>query len=105
MKPVGQLLLKVAPDGSISASSNQPISINLGTIKSVGVENLGDIETHGIHRLYNSVSHYIKFFGGGEVKFSFNSAGKILDLCGSEVSVTITNGDRLVFKRKTDVAL
>jgi len=101
INPEGQLSVKIASDGSIAASSDKPLSIDLSTIKSVGVENLIDIEVHEINRLFNSVSHYIRFFGGGEIKFSYNAAGQILDLSGEEVKTTITNGDRLVFKRKT----
>jgi hypothetical protein len=66
------------------------------------VENICDIEEHCINRFYNSVSHFIKFIGGGEVKFAFNTSGNIMELIGTDIAVTITNGDRLIFKRKTD---
>jgi hypothetical protein len=99
IKPEGRLSVKEAPDGSIAASTDKHVNIDLGTIKSVGIENLIDVEVHEINWLFDSVSHYIRFFGGGEVRFSYNSAGQLLDLTGKGVTTVITDGDRLLFRR------
>ncbi|NOT20214.1 MAG: hypothetical protein HOP24_08100 [Sideroxydans sp.] len=99
MKPEGNMTMKIGPDGAISTSTDKPLEINLQNIKSVGVENLVDIETHEISRLFNSVSHFIKFFGGGEVKFAYNLEGKLLEFSTHHVTLSIQNGERVILKK------
>ena len=106
-KPVGirsegQVSASMSPDGLCTVSAAHDITADLVNLRSVGIENLADIEVHEINRLYNSTSHYIKFFGGGEVKFSYSSTGKLLDLIALNVTCSICNGDQVVFRRKMD---
>lgn len=89
------------PDGSVSMTSKGPVALHIDTIKSVGLENLTDVESHTINRVFNSVSHLIKFHGGGEVRFSYNARGEILDFTASKVDAFIANGERLVLKRQS----
>jgi hypothetical protein len=96
----GGMSIRINPDGSVSSTSQQPVNINIELIKSVGVENLLDVEVHSINRAFNSTSHYIKFFGAGEVKFAYNSDGKLLQFEGKEIVTSITGGDRIILKRK-----
>jgi hypothetical protein len=99
MTPEGTIRTQTAPDGSISASSDKPIAIDIEDIKSVGIENLVDVEAHEISRLFNSTSHFVKFFGGGEVRFAYNDAGELLEFKMHHVTITIENGERIVLKR------
>lgn len=96
----GQVTSRTNPDGSVSLSSEQPVSLHVESIKSVGIENLVDVETHVINRLFNSVSHYIRFFGGGEVRFSYNAEGELLEFATTNVDAYIENGERIILKRK-----
>lgn len=98
--PGGQVTTRENADGSVSVTSKQPVSLHIESIKSVGIENLVDVEVHAINRLFNSVSHYIKFFGGGEVRFSYNSEGSLLEFAASKVDACITNGERILLKRQ-----
>lgn len=100
----GQVTSRENPDGSVSLSSKQPVSLHVESIKSVGIENLVDVEIHAINRLFNSVSHYIKFFGGGEVRFSYNTEGELLEFTTSHVDAFIENGERIILKRRPDDA-
>jgi hypothetical protein len=85
-------------------SSLQPVSLHIKSIKSVGIENLVDVEVHTISRIYNSVSHYIKFYGGGEVRFSYNTEGELLEFSTRNVDAHIANGERIILRRAPDEA-
>jgi hypothetical protein len=96
----GQVTSRENPDGSISLSSKQPVSLHIESIKSVGIENLVDVEVHAINRLFNSVSHYIKFFGGGEVRFSYNAEGNLLEFAATKVDAYVANGESIILRRQ-----
>lgn len=103
VQSAGQLSNRTNPDGSVSLTSKEPVSLHIESIKSVGVENLVDIETHTINRLFNSVSHYIRFFGGGEVRFSYNAEGELLEFTAKNVDAFIANGERVMLRRRPEV--
>ena len=100
----GQVASQSNSDGSISLTSKQPVSLHIETIKSVGIDNLVDVEAHDITWVFNSVSHYIKFHGGGEVRFSYNSEGNLLEFTTSNVDFYITNGECIYLKRQQKAA-
>lgn len=100
MRPEGEMQIKNSADGRLTASSDKPVSIDLGTIEAVGIKNLVDIESHNITRIAGVTSHFIKLFGGGEIVLAFNEQGTILDCRGSNVLTTIENGRSLVFSKK-----
>ena len=104
IQPGSQVTSRSNPDGSVSLSSKQPVSLHIESIKSVGIENLVDVEIHAINRLFNSVSHYIRFFGGGEVRFSYNAKGELLEFAATNVDAHIANGERIILKRRPDDA-
>jgi hypothetical protein len=96
----GKLEFRDNPDGSKTGTSDKPVSMHIETIRSVGVENLVDIEVHNINNVFGSVSHYIRFFGGGEVRFSYNAKGEILEFTAKHVDAQIRNGESLILKRQ-----
>jgi len=102
IQPEGEMTKQVNADGSLSISSKHSVALAFGTIKSVGVENLIDIEVHAINKVFNSVSHYIKFHGGGEVRFSYDATGEIMEFTGSHIDAEVHNGERILLKRKAD---
>jgi hypothetical protein len=102
IQPEGELTKQVNADGSLSITSKQPVNLHIESIKSVGVENLIDVEVHAINRVFNSVSHYIKFHGGGEVRFAYDANGELLEFTGSNIDAEVHNGERILLKRRTD---
>ncbi len=76
-----------------------PVLMRIESVKSVGVENLADVEVHTINRIFGSISHYIKFYGGGEVRFSYNTEGKVLEFSVANAEAHIENGERILLKR------
>ena len=86
-------------DGSMSVRSSETMALEFDTIKSIGLENLLDVEVHTINRLFNSVSHYIRLHDGGEIRFSYNDEGKLMEFSATNIGAEVLNGERLVLKR------
>lgn len=102
IQPDGEMQIKTAPDGTLVASSDEPIRVNLGNIDAIGIHNLADVESHEITRVAGVTSHTIRLFGGGDVVLIFNEQGKIIQCQGTNVISTISNGRELVFAKKPD---
>ena len=73
------------------------ISLDLDSIRNVGIDNLCDVETHCINRVYDTISHFIRFTGGGEVRFVISLTGELLELYGQGVNMHISKGGILYF--------
>jgi hypothetical protein len=86
-------------DGSMSVRSSESMALEFDTIKSIGLENVLDVEVHTINRLFNSVSHYIRFHDGGEIRFSYNEKGQLMEFSATHIGAEILNGERLLLKR------
>ncbi|STQ89828.1 hypothetical protein [Iodobacter fluviatilis] len=107
--PNNQKPIRITPDdtmdvftnseGVLVFSSKDSISMDLTSVKSVGIENIFDIDKHEITQLYDSVSHYIKFHEKGEVQFSYNLSGKLLELATTDVQIIIRHSENIVFRK------
>ncbi|NKI68182.1 hypothetical protein GN109_02015 [Collimonas pratensis] len=82
---------EVDPEGNIAAT--------LPAIKSVGVTNLADVETHAIHTVMGSTSHYIRFHGGGEVNFAYSHAGQLIELSAYHVEARANQEGAVFFSQ------
>lgn len=69
-------------------------------IRFVQLDNILDIRKHEVTDVFKSVSHYIEFLDGGEVHFSYNHEGNILDFIVSHVGVKF-EPTRIVLKSKS----
>ena len=81
-------------------SDEGPVMLHMDSIESIGIENLLDVESHTINRMFNSVSHYIRFLGGGEVRLSYNDKGQIVEFSAKNMAADIVE-KRAVLKRST----
>lgn len=98
--PEGEMTIKTDANGHVNMSSDQPVSMNLGKIESVGIEHLVDVAEHTINEQLGFVSHLVKFRDGGTVEFAYNSSGQIVTLRGHNVLTTVEAGTRVLFKMK-----
>ena len=102
--------VKVNADGTMSISTpvgdrieigaNGTANINLKKIAAVGIHNLVDVESHTINTIVGSVSHYVRFAGGGEVRFVYNTSGQLIELSAKNVITSVTHNDEIIFMRK-----
>jgi hypothetical protein len=73
------------------------ITAELSAIKSVGIADLADVQSHEIVRIFGSVSHHVRFVGGGELRFAYNTRSELLELSANGVKGSISEDHRLVF--------
>lgn len=102
-----QVQIALPLGGAVSGSVGN-LHVHLGgkdsevTLECVGAVTVADlqwVEQHTITRLFDSVSHFIRFVGGGELRFAFNHAGDLLELSGEAVAMSIMDeGETLVFR-------
>ncbi len=79
-----------APQARIESTQEGGFVATVRKIHKVGVSNLCDIESHAITRIANSTSHFIRFVGGGDLRFAFTDKGELLELSGHRISFNIT---------------
>jgi hypothetical protein len=73
------------------------ITATLPVITSVGIADLADVQSHNIVRIVGSVSHHVRFVGGGELCYVYNTRGELIELSAVNVKVSISSQHRLVF--------
>ena len=103
-KPKGRkesILAKTDTGAIIKRMNPEHVHVDFKSIKSVGLENILDVDSHNINTILNSRSHFIKFRNGGELTFAYNANGELIDLCAKKVSLFISNNDELIFSIKT----
>jgi hypothetical protein len=99
-KPAGRITIREGADGPERVIDGKSLTLKFDTIKAIGLANLTDVETHAINRAFGSVSHYVKFIGGGEVRFSYNAQGEIMEFTATNAAAQVLNGDTIVLMRK-----
>lgn len=97
IRPEGEMSIEVGSDGSVQTSSKEAVTLDLKNIESVGIKNLVMVESHAINRIVDSVSHHVKFFGGGELRFAFNVKGQLIELTAHRLQTSILHGRELIF--------
>ena len=102
--------VKMNADGTMSISTTAgdvieigekgTANINLKKIAAVGIHNLADVESHTINTIVGSISHYVRFGGGGEVRFVYNTNGQLIELSAKNVITSVTHNNEIIFMRK-----
>lgn len=59
--------------------------VSLDEIRAVRVEDLSQVLEHRIARIVGSTSHVIRFIGGGELRYAYNSRGQVIELSATGV--------------------
>jgi hypothetical protein len=83
----------------IVVDQNRNVKLDLAAIEGVGIHNVIEVESHQINRVLGSTSHYIRFHGGGEVRFAYNDQGKLIELSARDCGFSLTNKNELFFHR------
>lgn len=104
MTPEINKTIFITPPGDIITQvSHNHFHIDFKNIKSIGLENIADIEHHLIHEIFGSRSHLIKFRNGGEVSFSYNNKGGLANFQSVGVNLIVGQGNKLFFSIKAIV--
>ena len=66
-------------------------------ITAVSIANLAEVEHHIIAHIADSTAHHVRFHGGGELHYVFNTRGEIVDLWACKVQITLTPKRQMIF--------
>jgi TnpA family transposase len=86
--------------GQQCVSTEGSMNITVDAIESVDIERITDLEVHNITRAFNSVSHYIRFHGGGEVHLAYTLDGTLLEFRSLQVAISVVDGNRVVLRKQ-----
>ena len=66
------------------------VQIPLDEIRAVQVDDLAQVLQHRIARIIGSTSHVLRFVGGGELRYAYNSRGQVIELSSSGVHASVS---------------
>ncbi len=64
--------------------------VSLDEIRAVRVEDLSHVLEHRIARIMGSTSHVIRFIGGGELRYAYNSRGQVIELTATGIKGAVS---------------
>jgi hypothetical protein len=76
--------MAVIHDGSGTAQ------VSLDQIRAVRVEDLSQVLDHRIARIMGSTSHVVRFIGGGELRYAYNSRGQVIELTATGIKGAVS---------------
>lgn len=69
---------------------NGAAQVSLDEIRAVRVEDLSQVLDHRIARIMGSTSHVIRFIGGGELRYAYNSRGQVIELSATGIKGAVS---------------
>ena len=71
--------------------------VALDEIRAVRVEDLSQVLDHRIARIMGSTSHVIRFIGGGELRYAYNSRGQVIELSATGIRGVVSANRIITF--------
>jgi len=93
----GSATVRTTTGGTMQVDKERNVTLDLETITAVGIKNLSEVETHQINRVMGSISHFVRFHGGGEVRFAYNHEGKLIELSAQNCGFALSGKNELLF--------
>ena len=69
---------------------HRTVQIPLDEIRAVRVDDLAQVLDHRIARIMGSTSHVVRFVGGGELRYVYDSRGQVIELSSSGVQASVS---------------
>jgi hypothetical protein len=66
-------------------------------IKSVGIKNIGFVESYQVNTLFGSRSHVVRFVTGGVLQFAFNEKSEMIELSSHKLQFELSHLGEAVF--------
>ena len=73
----------------MTRTSSAGITVTLPRIEKIGIADRADVVEHRINEVYGSVSHYVRFRNGGELRVVRAADGSLLEFSGEGVTMSI----------------
>ncbi len=90
-------------DGKVLTAFTEGLHVELEVIESIGISNLSDVASHTINTILGSTSHVVLFHDGGSLQFSYSHSGKLLELCGQNISMQFLECKQIMVVRKSTI--
>ena len=74
-----------------------PYQVCLDEIGAVGIEDLAQVLEHRIARAAGRTSHWLRFVGGGELRYTVDGRGQVVELCATGIRGAVSHGRVLTF--------
>lgn len=71
--------------------------VSLDEIRAVRVEDLSQVLEHRIVRIVGSTSHVLRFIGGGELRYAYNSRGQVIELSATGIKGVVSSSRVVTF--------
>ncbi len=75
--------------GALIAVHDGTMCGELPLLSSVGVHNLAEVSSYEIVRVAGMVSHYVRFYDGGSLRFAYSDRGQLVELAGERIRVHV----------------
>ena len=72
-------------------------TFDVGQIKSVGIKNIGNVQSHQINTLFGSRSHVVHFVNGGVLQFAYNAKNELIELTASKLTMRLSKSGTAIF--------
>jgi hypothetical protein len=69
---------------------HRTVQIPLDEIRAVRVDDLAQVLDHRIARIMGSTSHVVRFVGGDELRYVYNSRGQVIELSSTGVRASVS---------------
>ena len=69
---------------------HRTMQIPLDEIRAVQVDDLAQVLDHRIARTMGITSHVVRFMGGGELRYVYNSRGQVIELSSTGVHASVS---------------
>lgn len=92
----GQARVLIAGENRFSFEGDD-VSAELASITTVGVKHLSEVDSHSVNSILGSRSHVVRFINGAVLRYAYNSAGDLLELCGEDLACTLSAKGELLF--------
>jgi hypothetical protein len=76
---------------------HRTVQIPLDEIRAVQVDDLAQVLEHRIARIMGSTSHAVRFVGGGELRYVYNSRGQVIELSSAGVHASVSPERVVIF--------
>ena len=85
------------PGQTVERNDDGSLLVTMPTIRSVGIADLTQVQSHHVTRIAGSTSHVVHFAGGGLLRFAYSDQGQLIELSARHVRGLVSAEHEVVF--------
>jgi uncharacterized membrane protein (DUF2068 family) len=87
---------------TVELDAQGKITLDLAVLRSVGIANLAQVQSHHITHVAGSTSHVLHFVGGGLLRYAYNQGGDLIELSAYRLNGCLNEDNDLVVSAYVD---